>query len=401
MNGGRASAGGVAASDYEADLERIDHDIAELEDGARSVAADAEQLTRRAYRHHHRATLTGDPADLRIAEGIVDDALARVGPWPDLCILKAHLDLGLHRLADVRRDLAMCGGLADSSEAMVLRADLALQEGAYEPAGAGYERALARRRTWDRLARLGHVAASGGDVDRADRLYGEAEDEITAKEIRSFAWVRLQRGRLALVQGRYDDASGHYRVADRAYSGYWLVHAHTAELLGARGEFGEAAMLYDAVAARVPRPELWHALGDLYAFMGEPALARPWHERALTGYLESVRRGEVHYFHHLTSFYADVRRDGTEATRWAREDLRLRRGASTQAALAWALYRADRLVDALDMTAAALSWGVQDAQLLARAAAVYLAAGQVHEGEQLLRRAAEVDPRHQDFRAHR
>jgi hypothetical protein len=398
---GRARAGGLAASDYDAELRRTDHDIAELEDGVRSVAADAGQLTRLAYRHHHRATLTGDPADLRVTEAGVEDALARVGPWPDLCILKAHLDLGLHRLADVRRDLAMCPGLADSSEAMVLRADLDLQEGADERARLGYERAIARSRTWDRLARLAHLAASGGDVDRADRLYAEAEDEITAKEMRSFAWVRLQRGRLALVHGRYDDAWRHYRLAGRAYSGYWLAHAHTAELLGAQGEFDEAALLYEAVAARVPRPELWNALGDLYAFMGEPARAHPWHERALTGYLESVGRGDVHYFHHLTSFYADVRQDGAEATRWAREDLRLRRGCSTQAALAWAMYREGRLADAVDMMATALSWGVQDAQLLARAAAVHLAAGQVHEGDQLLRRAAEVDPHHQDFRAHR
>lgn len=96
-----------------------------------------------------------------------------------------------------------------------------------------------------------------------------------------------------------------------------------------------------------------------------------------------------------------MRHDGAEATRWARKDLRLRRGPSTQAALAWALYREGRLADALDMTTAALSWSVQDAQLLAQAAAVYLAAGQVDKGDQLLRRAAEVHPRHQHFRAHR
>jgi tetratricopeptide (TPR) repeat protein len=401
VSGGRARAGDAAASDHDADLQRIDHDIAKLEDGARSVAADAEQLTRLAYRRHHRAALTGDPADLRLAERVVDDALVRVGPWPDLCILKGHLDLGLHRLEDVRRHLAMSPGLADSSEAMVLRADLALQEGDYESAITGYEHALVRRRSWDRLARLAHVAANRGDAERADRLFREAEDEITAKEMRSFAWVRLQRGRLAFIHGRYDDAWRHYRLADRAYSGYWLVHEHTAELLGARGEFDEAALLYEAVAARVPRPELWNALGDLYAFMGEPARARPWYERALAGYLESVHRGDVHYFHHLTSFYADVRQDGAQAVRWAQKDLQLRRGPSTQAALAWALYRAGRVADALELTMAALSWGVQDAQLLARAAAVYLAAGQVHESDQLLRRAAEVDPRHQDFRAHR
>jgi hypothetical protein len=57
-------------------------------------------------------------------------------------------------------------------------------------------------------------------------------------------------------------------------------------------------------------------------------------QKALAGYLESGRRGEVHYWHHLADYYADVGKDGSQAVVWARRDLQLRANFSTQAALA-------------------------------------------------------------------
>ena len=35
--------------------------------------------------------------------------------------------------------------------------------------------------------------------------------------------------------------------------------------------------------------------------------SRPWHRRALEGYVASVDRGEVQFLHHLAGYYADSR----------------------------------------------------------------------------------------------
>ena len=51
--------------------------------------------------------------------------------------------------------------------------------------------------------------------------------------------------------------------------------------------------------------------------MGKPEKAQSWYEKALAGYLESVQHGDVHYYHHLADFYADVRENGREAVKWA------------------------------------------------------------------------------------
>ena len=383
-------------TDYEIELEQIDRDISELEDGALTIPIDAGKATKFAYRLYHRASLTGNFAELEAVESAIDDAIRQIGPWADLCLLKANLDFKLHRLVDARHDLEMVPKLAYSPQARALSADLDLQEGRYEDARKGYEAVIKANRTWDNLVRLAYLRARMGEVEGAERLYIEAEDEITAKEMRSYAWVELQRGLLELAHGRYESAWAYYERANEAYSGYWLVDQHIAELLGAQGKFDEAVALYERVIVRVPRPEFQQALGDLYVSMGEPARARPWHEKALAAYLESVQRGDVHYLHHLADFYAAVREDGGEAVRWARKDLELRQNFSTQAALAWALYRDGRFAEALDAMHKALSSGVRDAKLFFQAAMIHLAAGRTEEGKRFLREAAEINPRYHE-----
>jgi tetratricopeptide (TPR) repeat protein len=193
----------------------------------------------------------------------------------------------------------------------------------------------------------------------------------------------------------------HYRRAEQAYSGYWLVEAHLAELLAAQGKFDEALARFRGLAARAPRPELYHALRDLHRIKGRPAEAVPWHEQALALYLDSVARGEVHHYHHLASFHADVRGDGPEAVRWARRDVALRPNAATREMLAWALYRDGRYAEARSVVAEALASGVQDAHLFVHAAMIQLAAGRPAEGRALLARAAAINPRHASFHVHR
>src|SRR5205807_9443623 len=102
---------------------------------------------------------------------------------------------------------------------------------------------------------------------------------------------------------------------------------------------------------------------------GEPG--RVWHEKALSSYLESARRGHVHYYHHLADFYSDVLEDGPEAVKWARKDAELRWNFSTQAALAWACYRDGRSTEALATMNLALASGVSDAHLFFQASLIY------------------------------
>jgi tetratricopeptide (TPR) repeat protein len=219
--------------------------------------------------------------------------------------------------------------------------------------------------------------------------------------MRSYAWIELQRGLLDFSHGRYEEARIHYRRANEAYSGHWLIHEHVAELLGAEGKFGEATALYEEVVGRVPKPELQQAIGELYTLMGKPDEAQAWHEKALAAYLKSVQHGHVHYYHHLADFYTDVRQNGNEAVKWAQKDFKLRQNYVTQAALAWAYHCNGQFADALDLMNQALSSGVRDAGLFHQAAIIHMATGQSGEGKRFLNEAAEINPWHENFYVHR
>jgi tetratricopeptide (TPR) repeat protein len=385
---------------YTEELARAEIDVAELESRWQLHPSDLGNRVRLAYRLFHRASLTGSMAQFEAVEAAILETIVEFGPKEDLCLLKANLDFRFHRLAEVRRDLQMCPLLAGRFEGRVLLADLDFQEGRYESARSGFERLIEENRTWDNLARLAHWKSKLGEIAEADQLYEEAEDDLTAKQMRSFAWLELQRGVLALTHGRYADAWMHYQRADEAYPCHWHTEEHFAELLAAEGRFEEAEALFQKVIARAPKPELQQALGELYLFTGRPQEAQPWLDSALATYLESVRRGGVHYFHHLADFYADAREQPAEAVRWAQKDIEMRSNFSTQAAMAWALYRDGQLSRALEYICLALSSGVRDAGIFSTAATLFEAAGETIESQSNAQAALRINPKHHNFHMH-
>jgi tetratricopeptide (TPR) repeat protein len=389
------------ASDFACELARIDARIAACGERALRPPTDTERATTYVDARYRRALLTGDLVELEKVEPLIDAGIALIPHPGDLWLLEARLAFHLHRLADVARILDTVAPARQSAEGQTLLADLDLQHGRLSEAAARYAAVIAKTRPWGALAGLAWLKLKLGDAAQADRLYVEAADELTAKEMRSFAWLELQRGALDLAHGRHDEAQAHYARAARAYSGWWLVDEHRAELLAAQGDLEEAAALYEKIVAAVPRPELHQALGQLYGMMERPGRARSQVVQARAGYLMSVRRGGVHYLHHLADFYAEAMIDGAKAVEWARRDLALRENYATQAALAWALLRAGQAAEAAAWMDRALASDVRDAHLFAQAAAVFDATGDAARAARMRDLARAINPRLGRFHVHR
>ena len=246
------------ATDHERELARIAESLATLEEGA--PAAPRLLVL--------RAALTGNFADYKAAEGALDDVLRWCEGCVELRLLRADLHLKLHRpraAGAVLDRIVEDDGDADDPRLLTLRADSALQEGRIAAARTGYLDALAARSSWDLLARLAYLEANTGDVAAAERLYVEAQDLLTAKEMRSYAWLELQRGILDLERNEPEAALAHYRHAERAYSGYPLIEEHVAEALALLGRHEEAAARYRDLAGRTRNPEIVGALARLVA----------------------------------------------------------------------------------------------------------------------------------------
>jgi tetratricopeptide (TPR) repeat protein len=357
----------LAAPDgFSADLAAVSRRRIERETTAdpASPSAASEVLTLR----HREVMLTGGrPEELLALGTAVDAAVERFPSWPDLRLLRATIALAVHRPDVAAAALDAVPGLASVPPGRVLAADIAQFAGDYRAARAGYRSAAREDPRWDTTARLAALAVATGACDEADDLYAAAEDEITAKQMRSFAWVRVQRAGLAVDLGNFYRARRLLADADRAYPDWWYVAAHRAALDAAAGRPQRAATGYRAVLAEVDRPEFREALGTALRATGDADGAAACHATALSAYLASVARGEVHYLHHLAAFHADIHPHGGAAVAWARQDAELRRNGTTLSLLAWCLHRAGRRDEALAVVEEAFALGAGDPRLQARA----------------------------------
>jgi tetratricopeptide (TPR) repeat protein len=382
---------------YHTEMRLIEQDIADI---GGAMPLDPPLVMHYIYRLYQRASIAGDLVRLSGVERAIDHALPLLANPGDLCLLKANVAFKLHKLAEVEAALVAVPSVYDSNEGRLIRADLNFQHGKYREAKTRYLEALQAERSWSALCRLAYFHGKMGDVDGADRLYGEAEDQLTAKEMRSYAWLEVQRGFLAFERGRHSEAQARYARAEAAYPGYWLVTEHIAELMGAEGKYREAIEIFENINSTTDRPELQQAIGELYEIAGDAARAHDWHRKALTAYLQSAQRGEVHYYHHLADYYSDVANDGTQAVRWAQADLQLRENFSTQAALAWAFYRNGQLDEACDWIDRALASGAVEPHLFSRAAEIYAGAGNIDGGRTHMERATRLNPSIDKFHVH-
>lgn len=308
--------------------------------------------------------------------------------------------MALHRFSEARE---LAGKIlrrdSASIEGRLLLGDAELALGHTEVAD-GIFRALPESPA--SFARLAELASLRGDNEEALRLMLRAADESEARADapESIAWFHVRAGEMLFRVGKFGAAREQYDVACRHFDGYHTAE-HVAELRAAEEKFDDAIARYEPLIAQSERPDLQQTLGDLYVFMRKPEQAKPWHKKALAGYLASVARGEVHFIHHLAGFYADVREDGAEAVKWARSDLELRQTPGAHEALAWALYRAGNFAESREQIDAALASGIRDAHIFYHAGLIISAAGDIERGQKFLRETTVLNPRYGNFHVHR
>jgi tetratricopeptide (TPR) repeat protein len=312
------------------------------------------------------------------------------------------MELRVHHVRGAKALMESIDTTVDDWMLNSLKGDVAVQESRYSDATQWYDKALTRGTRWDIVAKKADVAFQTGKWEEAAQAYQMAADEITAREMRGYAWVELRHGLLELNAGRPAEALRHYKKAEQGYSGYWLTIEYMAEALAASGDYAEAIEYYQRLLANYPKPEFFQALGDLYVYMGKPLLAKAPYQRALQGYLGSADRGEQIYYHHLAGYYSDCGPNAREAVVWAKRDCELRACANTYEALAWALHLNGQPAEAASEMDKALASGARSPHLLCRAAIVLQAAGRVAEGRKCHEEMLQMNPRYETtFHVHR
>src|SRR5882672_2037099 len=116
--------GGVVTpkTDYQAELERIEKDIAKLRDHALVPPTDTEKVTKYVHSVYQHAVHSGNLVALEAAEPVIDEGIRQIRFPGDLYFLKANLAFKLHRLDDVRRHLAADPSLLATPEGQAIQA---------------------------------------------------------------------------------------------------------------------------------------------------------------------------------------------------------------------------------------------------------------------------------------
>ena len=325
---------------------------------------------------------------------------------------RAHAAFSLHHFTSARDDARQLLSFDPTKRApLELLGDALMELGDYADAGEVYSRVDREFESDDAQAateaRLARWAQLHGDVETARRRYEaavrvtEGTSDVPAAPPLIRAWVRVQAGQFDFLCGRWDDAEKRYVAALAAKPDDWPALDHLAELRAAQKRYDEAVATYTKLVGRVPRPELFQAVGDVYREMGKSEDAKTWHTRALAAYRQATERGSSHYLHHLAGYFCDVESNPTEAVRWAREDLKVRHSVYAYDALAWALYAAGDYKAASEAADKALALNTADAHLLYHASLIYARAGDARKAQASLKRAAEVNPHFMSFHVHR
>jgi len=371
----------------------------------RPAASDPAALGRQAEAELAAARDTGDLRHLAAAEAAVAQ-LARLSPdGPGTLAMRGRLAMAQHRFGAARDDArALLARAPDNGFAHAALGDALYELGEYTEAAAA----------WARMESISPHTAGGemraalwsllhGQVGAAKEQLGDALQLVAGDGTPpgAVAACAVQLGEAEIRSGDWAGAEREYARALQVFPGHYGATEHLAELRGAQNRVDEALALYRGLVEATQRPEPMQAIGDLLAFAGRATEAAPWLARAREGYNASVARGEWLYQHHLAGLYADSLNEPGPAVAWAQKDLAQRHTIQAYDALAWALAKAGRAAEAADCAARALATGTRDPHLLYHAAMIRNGVGDLAGGRELLRRAAESNPRFNAFHVHR
>jgi tetratricopeptide (TPR) repeat protein len=280
--------------------------------------------------------------------------------------------LSQHRFRDAIREAERCQQVRQNDAfTWGIVGDARLELGEYDQAFAAFEHMATIRPDAASYARIAYARELRGDLSGALHLLKMALEATSPNDSEAIAWHHAQIGAIHLAQGRLDDAAREYAHADYSFPGHPFAVDGRARVLLAERRPADALKTLEPLLAATPSAATLALSAEILRALGRQQDAARREVLA-----EAMWRSDTPEPARLALMLANSGDAAKidEAVRVAQSELSQRRDIFTADALAWALFKAGRLSEAVTASALATRTGSVDRALRERARTIARAA---------------------------
>ncbi|HSE25317.1 MAG TPA: tetratricopeptide repeat protein [Pyrinomonadaceae bacterium] len=309
----------------------------------------------------------------------------------DAIKLHAKLLLSYHRFTEALSEARKAEELRpDDHDNYGAITDALVELGDYEGAVEAAQKMVDLRPDSASYARVSYLRSLYGDQSGAIAAMRVAVKTANPNDSEAAAWCRVHLGDELMNAGKKQEAEREYDNALIIFPEYPLALAGKARARISAGDPQKAVELYERAQNRVPLPDNAIALGDLYAKLGRPLDAEKQYE--LVNFVERDTTAGNTYSRLLAMFWADHDERLPEALAIVERERANRQDIYTCDALAWILFKSNRVAEAKQAIDEALRLNTRDARLFFHAGMIYKASGESRKANDYLREALKINP---------
>ncbi len=309
----------------------------------------------------------------------------------DALKLRAKLLLTYHRFGEAlvvaRRAQALRPNDHDNYGAIT---DALVELGQYPEAIEAAQRMVNLRPDSGAYARVSYLRSLHGDSEGAIEAMQVAVKAADPNDPEGAAWGRVHLGDELMNNGQRREAEREYDGALYLFADYPLALAAKARARIAEGDFNRAINFYELAQKRTPSPDAAVALGDLYTRVGRTDDAKRQYE--LVEFIERNSAASGTYSRQITMFWLDRDIKLDEALAMAQRERSIRKDIYTCDALAWALFKNNRIDEAKTAIEEALRLGTRDALIYYHAGLIYERLGDKRAAAKYLNLSFAINP---------
>ncbi|MEO5717625.1 MAG: tetratricopeptide repeat protein, partial [Chthoniobacterales bacterium] len=365
--------------------EKIDQDIAKLQDRIKTTPNLAPQLLERlGWTFVDKARITSDPGFYKLAEQCADAIAQKVPDSADGELLRGHIYHALHRFKDAETVARKLVAERTFVFDYALLGDALMEQGRLNEAVDAYQRMVDLKPCLQTYSRVAYMRWLKGDLPGAIQAIRYAVTGGSILEPEPVAWAYTRLAFYELQAGNLEAARRSTELATNYVPDYAAALLMRGRILLAEDKPSEAVAVLRPAAERNPLPEYLWILADALRAEGQFEQASAVEKRLLsTGAANDPRT--------FALFLATRGNQPDLALRLSKAELDTRHDIFTRDAVAWSAFRKGDLKTAQDNIQAALSEGTKDARLFYHAGIIAAAAGQTAEAQTYLNQAKALE----------